>query len=113
MNSPGCCWRRWMPPCRPPRRWSADSAALLAERLRPLLADAVAVTLHVAPGCGPAAEARIAEPRLRVLEDPALAAGAARAAWAGGGAAFSPVAQRQAVAALLDSFGLHTTRKEA
>ncbi|MBL6458490.1 hypothetical protein JMJ55_24435 [Belnapia sp. T6] len=87
-------------------RLGPESATGLAARLAPLLEAEVAVTLHVPPGCG-SATAQLADPRLRIAEDPSLPPGGARAAWRGGGAEFSPEAARAAVAALLDSFGLH------
>ncbi|WP_043340573.1 FliH/SctL family protein [Belnapia moabensis] len=93
-------------------RLTPDSAAWLAGRLAPLLEDGVAVALHVAPGHGEAAAARLADSRLRIAEDTALAPGAVRAAWRGGGAEFSPEAQRAAIADLLRGFGLSPMTEE-
>ena len=93
-------------------RLTPDSAAWLAGRLAPLLEDGVAVALHVAPGHGEAAAARLANSRLRIAEDTALAPGAVRAAWRGGGAEFSPEVQRAAIADLLRGFGLSPMTEE-
>jgi hypothetical protein len=66
------------------RRLAPDSAALLAEAVRPILEHAGAVTLFVAPGMAAAAAARIAGAPvgcgISVEEDAALAPGDARAA---------------------------------
>lgn len=87
-------------------RLAADQAARLAAALGPLLAEGLAVRLHVAAGCGAAAVARIADPRVTVAEDPALPPGDARAAWRGGGASLSLAARQAAVAEMLASFDL-------
>ncbi len=92
-------------------RLAPESAAWVAARLAPLLEEGVAVTLHVAPGCGEAA-ARIDDPRLRIAEDSGLAPGAVRASWRGGGAEFSLGAQQAAIADLLRSFGLSSRTEE-
>jgi flagellar biosynthesis/type III secretory pathway protein FliH len=93
-------------------RLAPESAAWVAARLAPLLEEGVAVTLHVAPGCGEAAAARIDDPRLRIAEDAGLAPGAVRASWRGGGAEFSLGAQQAAIADLLRSFGLSSRTEE-
>ena len=89
-----------------------ETAAWLVTRLAPLLEGGVALALHVAPDCVEAVRARIDDPRLRILEDAALAPGAVRAAWRGGGAEFSPAAQQAAIAALLGDFGLSPLSEE-
>jgi flagellar biosynthesis/type III secretory pathway protein FliH len=93
-------------------RLAPESAAWLAGRLAPLLQDGVAIALHVAPGLGEAAAARIGDPRLRIAEDAALAPGAVRASWRGGGADYSPEAQQAAIAELLRGFGLSPMTEE-
>jgi flagellar biosynthesis/type III secretory pathway protein FliH len=93
-------------------RLAPESAAWLAGRLTPLLEEGAAITLHVAPGMGEAVAARLADPRLRIAEDAALAPGAVRASWRGGGAAYSPEAQRAAIADLLRGFGLASMTEE-
>ncbi len=93
-------------------RLAPESAAWLAGRLTPLLEEGAAVVLHVAPGMGEAVAARLADLRLRIAEDAALAPGAVRASWRGGGAAYSPEAQRAAIADLLRGFGLASITEE-
>ncbi len=93
-------------------RLAPDCAARLATVLAPLLAEGKAVTLFVPPGQAEAVAARLADPRLGLAEDAALALGDARAEWRGGGATLSLAARRQAVTALLASFGLTPTTEE-
>ncbi len=87
-------------------RLAPEAAARLAAVLLPLLAEGLAVTLHVAAGCGEAAAGRLADPRVKVAEDAALPPGDARATWRGGGACLSLAARRQAVADMLACFQL-------
>jgi hypothetical protein len=93
-------------------RLAPDCVAPFAAALAPLLAEAKAVTLHVAAGFGDATAARIADPRLAIAEDAALPPGDARACWQGGGATLSLAARRQAVAAMLEAFDLHAPYQE-
>ncbi|GGC56783.1 hypothetical protein GCM10011504_38930 [Siccirubricoccus deserti] len=93
-------------------RLAPECVAPFAAALAPLLAEATAVTLHVATGFGAATAERIADPRLTIVEDAALPPGDARAAWRGGGATLSLAARRRAVAAMLAAFDLHATHQE-
>jgi len=85
-----------------------ETTAQLVTVLAPLLESNHGVVVRVAPGCGEAAIARIGDPRVDVLEDPALMPGDATATWRGGGAVTSLAHRRGAVAAILATFGLHT-----
>ncbi|MCO6419430.1 hypothetical protein JYK14_25180, partial [Siccirubricoccus sp. KC 17139] len=93
-------------------RLAPESVAGLAATLAPLLAEGRSVTLFVAPGLAEPVAVRLADPRIGLAEDPALAPGDARAEWRGGGATLSLAARRQAAAALLASFGLTPTPEE-
>ncbi|MBL6081060.1 hypothetical protein JMJ56_23895 [Belnapia sp. T18] len=93
-------------------RLAPETAAWLAGQLAPLLEEGVAVALHVAPGCAEAVAAHLGDPRLRIAEDAALAPGAVRAAWRGGGAAYSPETQQAVIADLLRGFGLSSMVEE-
>jgi flagellar biosynthesis/type III secretory pathway protein FliH len=87
-------------------RLAPESAAGLAAMLEPLLRDGVAVTLFVGTGEAEMAAARIADARIAVEEDAALAPGDARASWRGGNAKASLAARRAAVAEIMCVLGL-------
>ena len=87
-------------------RLAPESAAELAAMLEPLLRDGVAVTLFVGTGEAESAAARIADARIAVEEDAALAPGDARASWRGGTAKASLAARRAAVAEIMGALGL-------
>jgi flagellar biosynthesis/type III secretory pathway protein FliH len=87
-------------------RLAPESAAELAAVLEPLLRDGVAVTLFVGTGEGESAATRIADARIAVEEDAALAPGDARASWRGGTAKASLAARRAAVAEIMGALGL-------
>jgi hypothetical protein len=87
-------------------RLAPESAAGLAAMLEPLLRDGVAVTLFVGTGEVEAAAARIADARIAVEEDAALAPGDARASWRGGSAKALLAARRAAVAEIMGALGL-------
>jgi hypothetical protein len=87
-------------------RLAPESAAGLAATLEPLLRDGVAVTLFVGSGEAEAAAARIADARIAVEEDAALAPGDASASWRGGSAKASLAARRAAVAEIMGALGL-------
>jgi len=89
-----------------------ETTAQLVAVLAPLLEANHGVVVRVAPGCGDAAIARIGDPRVDILEDPALAPGDATASWRGGGAVTALADRRGAVAAILATFGLHTEGTE-
>jgi len=89
-------------------RLAPETAADLVAALAPLLEANHGVVVRVGPGCAEAAAARIADPRVDLVEDPALTPGDATATWRGGGAVAALAHRRGAVAATLAAFGLHT-----
>ncbi|MBY0331263.1 MAG: hypothetical protein K2X49_11400, partial [Acetobacteraceae bacterium] len=93
-------------------RLAPDSAILLAAAVRPVLERAACITLFVAPGLAAPVATRLADARIAVREDPALAAGDARAEWPGGNAVAALADRRAALAAIWAAFGLDAHRPE-
>jgi flagellar biosynthesis/type III secretory pathway protein FliH len=87
-------------------RLAADTAALLARTLRPVLEECGALHLSVAAGLGEACVAALDDARIVVTEDASLAPGDARAEWRGGEAAMELARQREMVAEVLHALGL-------
>ncbi len=87
-------------------RLAAETATLLAHKLRPVLEESGALHLSVAPGLAEACAAALDDQRIVVTEDASLAPGDARAEWRGGGAAMELARQREMVAEVLHALGL-------
>ena len=93
-------------------RLAPETAALLVTEIQPVLERAGTVHLSVAPGLAAGIGSRLADPRLTIAEDPALAPGDARAAWADGAATMRLQDRRAALTAMLASLGLADPTEE-